>query len=367
MPAAPRRIALFLITTLAVGGFGPFAAAPARSVPGVAPAAAPSAPAGEPQAMSEEAFTAALASEDLMVLEQACQDSARFDLTVRLRTLRDRLVAMRPAPQPFPVVLSNANALISCRAPEAALAVLDRYGPGPGAERQQWLTQQWRAANAGLNHRRAAEALRRLSSGNLAGLEATPLPVRLREDGTLDTRPALDLLAGHLETVGRNQEAAGVLLAGRLPGKPAAERLQQAAVLLGNLPLAERDRLLEAALDQAAAAGAWGLAAELLDLQRALQIQAGGDPARAEERRLRLSVRIDDAYAEWLLRRRDASQTDRVGELERQLRSPRAAGGHAPGQVEPTQPEPRSSEPAPGEPAPGEPAPGDSTLIPPAQ
>lgn len=343
MPVVPGRVALFLITSLAVGPFGLFAASRAQPLPAAPSAAA----AGEPQAMSEPAFAAALASEDLMALEQACQDAARFDLPSRLRMLRDRLLAMRPAPQPFPVVLSNANALISCRAPEAALSVLDRYGPGAGAERQQWLIQQWRAAHAGLNHRRAAEALRRLAAGNLASLETTPLPVRLREDGTLDMRPALDVLAGHLELTGRNQEAAEVLLAGRLPGKPAAERLQRAAVLLGSLPLAERDTLIEAALDQAAADGAWGLAAELLDVQRALQRQGGGDPVRAEERRLRLSQRIDDAYAEWLLRQQDPSQADRAGELERQLRSPRAVGGHAP----------RLDEPAPSESTPITPAP----------
>ncbi|MGB5240119.1 MAG: hypothetical protein WBN80_05675, partial [Prochlorococcaceae cyanobacterium] len=124
-----------------------------------------------PLPMDERVFAASLASEQLPVLEQACQDAARFDLPVRLRQLKDRLVALHPAPQPLPVVLANANALISCLAPEAALSVLDRYGPGPGLERQQWLTLQWRAANAGLNHRRAAEALRRLADGERSRLE----------------------------------------------------------------------------------------------------------------------------------------------------------------------------------------------------
>ncbi len=279
--------------------------------------------------MSEPAFAAALASEQLPVLELACQDAARFDLPLRLRQLKDRLVALRPAPQPLPVVLANANALISCLAPEAALAVLDRYGPGPGVERQQWLIQQWRAANAGLNHRRAAEALRRLAAGSVARLETVPLPLRLRDDGTLDTLPALDVLAGHLQALGRDREAAEVLLAGRLPGLVAAERLQKAVRLLADVPLAQRNALLETALDQAAAAGAWGMAAELLDGQRLLQEKEGGDPAAARERRLRLSQRIDDAYAEWLLRRGDPAQAARSGELERQLRSPRTPGGHA--------------------------------------
>jgi hypothetical protein len=279
--------------------------------------------------MEEKAFAASLASDDLLLLEQACQDSARFDQPERLRLLTERLVALRPAPQPFSVVITNANALISCRAPEAALTVLDRFGPGAGIERQQWLIQQWRAANAGLNHRRAAAALRRLAAGNPASLEAMPLPMRLREDGSLDTRPALDVLAGHLAALGLNEEAAALLLAGRLPGRPAAERLQLATQLLDSVPIAERDRLLEQALDQAAAAAAWGLAAELLDLQRNLQQASGGDGAAAAARRLRLSQRIDDAYAEWRLRQPDPDQVARTLELERQLRSPRAAGGHA--------------------------------------
>jgi len=283
------------------------------------------------QGMEEKAFATSLASEDLSLLEAACQDSAQFDRPERLQVLRERLVALRPAPQPFNVVITNANALISCRAPEAALEVLDRFGPGPGVQRQQWLIQQWRAANAGLNHRRAAMALWRLAAGNPASLEAMPLPMRFQEDGSLDTRPALDVLAGHLAALGRNGEAAAVLLAGRLPGRVAAERLQLAARLLDSVPIQDRDRLLELALDQAAAVAAWGLAAELLDLQGTLHRQAGGDGAAAAARRLRLSLRIDDAYAEWRLRQQDPSQAARSGELERQLRSPRASGGHAAG------------------------------------
>jgi hypothetical protein len=280
--------------------------------------------------MDEPVFAAALASDQLPLLEQACQDAARFDLPVRLRQLKDRLVALNPAPQPLPVVLANANALISCLAPEAALSVLDRYGPGPGLERQQWLTLQWRAASAGLNHRRAAEALRRLAAGERSSLETMALPVRLRDDGTLDTRSALDVLASHLAAMGRRQEAGEVLLAGRLPGAVAAERLRQAVALLDNLPLPQRNALMEMALDQAAAGGAWGLAAQLLDDQQDLQRLEGGDPEPARQRRLRLSRRIDDTYAEWLLRRDDPSDRERNAVLEQRLRSPREPGGHAP-------------------------------------
>ena len=51
--------------------------------------------------------------------------------------------------------------------------------------------------------------------------------------------------------------------------------------------------------------------------------------ARAAQRRARLSPRIDDAYGELGLRRQDPAALRRVQELELQLRSPRAPGGHA--------------------------------------
>jgi hypothetical protein len=94
------------------------------------------------------------------------------------------------------------------------------------------------------------------------------------------------------------------------------------------LPSAERERLLELALDQAAAAGAWSLVAEILDHQLALATNPAAR-ARAAQRRARLSPRIDDAYGELGLRRQDPAALRRVQELELQLRSPRAPGGHA--------------------------------------
>ncbi|MCP9849085.1 hypothetical protein [Cyanobium sp. Morenito 9A2] len=307
----------------AQGSPGRPAAAPAATAVPLAPAAAPL------EAMAEPLFQAVLKDGDLAELEQACQDAAHFDRSERLRQLRDRLLVVRPIPQPLTVVLANANALLSCKAPETSLTVLDRYGPGAGAERTQWLIQVWRGASAALLHRRAAEALTRLAAGNLASLETMALPLLLREDGTLATRPALDVLAEHLQVLGENDQAARVLLAGRMPGTIAAERLARAAQLMATLPLAERDRMIEAALDQAAAVGAWGLASELLEQQRLQALSGGGDPARALARHLRLSQRIDDAYGEWLLRRQDPSQAARAQVLERRVRSPRESGGHA--------------------------------------
>ena len=288
----------------------------------------PSAP-DLPGSTPEAQFQQLLVSGDLQALNQACLEAASFDFNKRLALLRTRLLAIAPAPQPLAVVLVNANALLSCKAPDAALAVLNRYGPAVGPEREQWLVQRWRAAQAGLHHALAAETLELLAQGDLARLETLALPLKLRDDGTIATRPALDVYADHLIVLGRRQEAAAALLAGRMPGQPAAERLQLAVALLQELPLAERDALLERALDQAAAAEAWGLAVALLNDQRSLQSAAGADPARAEARLLRLSQRVDDAYSAWQLKRQDPLQSARADQLQQQLRSPRAPGGHA--------------------------------------
>lgn len=302
---------------------------PAQSAP--APGAAAASPAGPAVAapqpfppLSDEAFAALLLGEDPEVLGQACLQAIQEDRKERLRQLQDRLLALHPAPQPLAVVLGDAEVLLACKAPEAAMKVLDRFGPGAGPRRDQWLLLQWRAATDALDHRRAALALERLTAGRPARLEALPLTLQRREDGSVVSRPALDVLAGHLESMGMPRAAAEVLLASRLPGVAGALRLQQAVRLLQDLPAAEREALFEAALEQAAAEGAWGLVAELLDEQAAVP------SARAVERRLRLSPRLDDAYGEWLLRRSDPAALERTRQLERQLRSPRADGGHAP-------------------------------------
>jgi hypothetical protein len=193
----------------------------------------------------------------------------------------------------------------------------------------QWLTLQWRAANAALDHRRAALALERLVAERYAQLETLSLPVQRRDDGTVVTRSALEVMASHLESGGQNRTAAQLLLLSRLAGLPGALRLQQAARLLQQeLSPQELDALLESALEQAASVGAWGLVNDLLDTQAALPTGVPG-AQRARERRLRLSPRLDDAYGEWLLRRGDPAASARREQLERQLRSPLQPGGHA--------------------------------------
>ena len=299
------------------------------------PASAQPAPAASP----ELALIRVLASSDLALLNQACLQAARADQGASLRALRLRLLAVKPAPQPLAVVLTNAEALVNCRAPDDALNVLNRYGPAPGRERSLWLLAQWRAAEAGLHHRLAAEALLRLAEGRLASLDGQLLTLLVRRDGSRVSRPALEVLADHLVALGEDRQAAAALLAARQGGQPGAERLQRAVALLVGLPLQQRNQLLETALDQAAAAGAWGLAAELLRDQRALLLAAGANAKRPSERFLRLSRRIDDAYGEWQLGRQalgrqaggrqDSLGLARQQQLEQQLRSPRGSGGHA--------------------------------------
>ena len=280
-------------------------------------------------ASADPALVALLRDGDLSALDAACVSAVRRRDGPLLRQLQQRLLTIHPAPQPLAVVLANTHSLLSCQAPDGALQVLGRVGPAPGAERTQWLLLQWRAAQAGLYHQLAADALERLAAGNLGRLALLELQVGQRQDGTPVNRPALDLLAGHLESLGQRQRAAEVLVSSAQPGVATAARLAQAVALLEGLPADQQERLLELALEQAAASGSWGLVAEILDQQLALAGSTPEQVARARERRLRLSARIDDAYGEWLLQRRDPAALSRQGDLERQLRSPRSPSGHA--------------------------------------
>jgi len=282
--------------------------------PAALPTPLPATPAA-PAAIEPAAFAALLRTGTLGELDAACAQVMALEDRPRLRQLQQRLLEVNPWPQNLDDVLANAVVLIRCRAPQAALTVLDRYGPGPGPGRVQWLLMQWRAANSALDHRRAALALERLTANQPASLAALALPLQRRTDGTVVSRPALDVLAGHLESRGFHQTAAAMLLAAATPGRPRAERLQQAVALLKDLPPGQREELLETALNEAAAAGAWGLVTDLLQAQAALP------GSRGRERLLRLSPRLDDAYGEWRLRRWNPADP-RVQELERQLRAP---------------------------------------------
>jgi hypothetical protein len=261
----------------------------------------------------------------------ACVAARRSGALETLAAAQARLQSQLPLRPSLDQVMASAEALLVCGAPDGALAALARVSPAPGPERRRWLEMQWRAAHAGLHHAQAAQALRLLAEGDPARLETLMLPVAWPEQGREPPRrAALDLLADHLESLEEDRLAAEVLLAGRIPGAEQAARWGRAATLGRHLASGERQALIERALEQAAAVQAWGLVAALLDQQLAAGTLDAAS-SRALERRLRLGARIDDAYGEWLQRRRqpDAAGDPRLPELERQLRSPQAAAGHA--------------------------------------
>jgi hypothetical protein len=272
---------------------------------------------------------------DLQVLPGA---QARLRASLPLRPTLDQAIAL-------------AEAMLACGAPDAALAALARVSPAPGPERRRWLEMQWRAAHSGLHHDLAAQSLRLLAEGDPARLETLLLPVGWSQEGREPPRrAAIDLLADHLESLHEDRLAAEVLLGARSPGALRAARWGRAAALAHHLPAPEREALFERALEQAAAAQAWGLVAALLDQQLAAGVVDEAS-RRALERRLRLGARIDDAYGEWVQRRRqpDAAADLRLQELEGQLRSPRASDGHA----SPVPPDSPAPVPPLGAPSPG--------------
>jgi hypothetical protein len=253
-------------------------------------------------------------AQGLEALDQACLVARQRGDLQALRSIQRKLLMVSPAPQPLAVVLANADALLRCGAPDAALTVLNRFSPAPGAESVQWLLLQWRAANGALDHRLAAESVRRLVVATGQSLEQLQLPLAPQPNGRWQTQAALDLLAGHLEAMGQPDQAALVLSGSRSPGVVSAQRLSQAARLATTTPLAERLRWLDLALEQAAASSAWGLAMSLLDQQLLLLADQPAEQRRqVEQRRLRLAQRLDDA----------ATLNPAA------VRSPRAPGGHA--------------------------------------
>ena len=262
--------------------------------------------------MEEKAFRRVLLERDLSILEQACLDPMIATSSRRKQALRNRLLVLNPVPETLATVLIQANALLSCGSPDTAAIVLNRYSPAAGEDRRQWLLMRWQAAAAALDHRQAALALRRLVDGDLIGLGL----ITLEEE-----RNALDQLAEHEAAQGRILVAAELILQAPLEGVPGARRLARAAEWLAVSDIDEADRLLETALDQAAATEAWGLAMELLQLQLQLQLAAGWDGERARQRMVRLAARLDDRFS--------LRQLQPEAEIDGDLRSPREPGGHA--------------------------------------
>ena len=104
--------------------------------------------ASAPQVMREERFQSVLAEMDLAAAEQACLNPRIANSDGRRQALHDRLLELHPVIDSLELVLANAEALMSCGAPEAAAVVLNRYAPRVGDERRQWLLLRWRTAAA---------------------------------------------------------------------------------------------------------------------------------------------------------------------------------------------------------------------------
>ena len=279
--------------------------------------------------MAAEAYQQVLLEGDVVQLGDACSDAARFGLGGRLKELRDRLMVVAPAPQPFAVVMANTRALLACRAPGSARRVLSRFGPGTDVQRREWLVLSWRIAAAARDHEAAVLALRRLAAGDLARLASVRLELGHDANGIPVTRSALDQLADHEAALNRLDRAAAVALSARSSGLEGARRLAQAARWLESLGQNDATTILETALDQAAVAQAWSLAEELLNIQLRLERKAGGDGARPRQRLERLASRVDDRYTLWQLLQDDPQSPEieaRRLVLEQQLRSPRQVG-----------------------------------------
>ena len=295
-----------------------------------APLVSPLASAAAPMPMKQEAFDVLLLEGGLPELKQACAESARFGANERMQLLRDRLMQVAPAPQPFSVVMENARVLMICKDPVGAQHVLSRYGPGSDWQRREWLLLSWHAASAALDQERAILALLRLADGQPSQLEGEQLVVGLDDQGQPRVRSGLDVLAQAQIATGQTLDAAQTLLAGRSSGKVAARRLAIVAELLAEMEPERSAPLLESALDQAAAEQAWSLAEELLLLQLRLELANGGSGERPRDRLRRLATRVDDRFTLLELDQDDPVLTpEQRQRLDQQLRSPRASGGHA--------------------------------------
>ena len=266
-------------------------------------AAAPSPAPLPPGALSEEAFAQLLQDGTRQELVQGCQRVISLGLDQRLRQLRQALLGLNEDTSSLEVVFADTRSLLRCKAPDAALQVLERISPNEGPERQEWLLLQWRAAADGLDQRRAALALQRLSQGSSEALNAQQLIVaEPQAPGELPIqRSALDVQATQREAMGQQRVAAELLLQEADTNQLTAQRRQQAARLLAaEGQMTQAAEIAGGAVELAATASAWGLSGSLLDDQRRYQLAAAELEAaqQTNARRLRLSRRLADGMGE---------------------------------------------------------------------
>ena len=155
-------------------------------------------------ALPTESFEQLLETGDRQELVAGCRQAINLGLDQRLRLLRSALLNLNQDTSSLQVVFADTEALIACKAPDAALQVLARISPDEGPERQRWLLLQWRAASAGLDQRRAALALQRFAQGSAERLNNQQLTLKEPQSpGELPLqRSALDVQAAQLEANG---------------------------------------------------------------------------------------------------------------------------------------------------------------------
>ncbi len=233
---------------------------------------------------------------DIDEIRSACINAAKFSLNIRLQKLSERLLEIAPAPQPFDVVLKNAQALLECKAPDAAGTVLGRFSPDEGSQRKQWLLLSWRAASAAMDHERASQVLQRLVRGNISELDSQQIIVGYLENGSPVRRSALDLLVEHELALGRSDSAGIVLLAGSKRREVRARRLFLAAQIMKSIDIQKRINLLDLAFEQAYAEQSWDLAKDILTLQLELDLALGGDGEGPRQRLKSLLENLEQGF-----------------------------------------------------------------------
>ncbi len=207
--------------------------------------------------MSEIDYQNVLQSESLKELRNACLDSVRFSQNNRLHELRERLLLLSKERQSFDSLVSNADALMSCKAPDSAQKVLESVIPASSSQRRELLILLWQAANSALDHESASASLMKLVNGEIQLLDDEQLNIGFASEGVLIRRSALDLLASHENSLGRHYSAAMVLLSGRIDGILGARRLAFVSELLKYLNTDEQSKLLEEALEKLILKGSW--------------------------------------------------------------------------------------------------------------
>ncbi len=246
---------------------------------------------------TEKTYQDTLAKGDVHELKEACINFAKISASQRLRELSIRLKTNALSTKDFDTNIAFAEALMACKAPLAAMKILDRLPPPPSLKaRRHWLVLSWQAASAGLDHSKASLALRKLVQGDLKKLEQEYLVIGVGKDGFTYKRSALDVLAEHERSLGNWNEASMVMLSGRSQGALGARRLMLAAQTLGPATKNQQKKLLDKAEKMAVSDKAWWLVKDILKLRLTLGNSSKLETMNIRDRLEGLAKNLDDNY-----------------------------------------------------------------------